>query len=495
MLKKPILFLSVWAILLFAFPKISFSADSEAIRIAKALSDAYAEIAASVTPSVVAIETEKAMDDEEMGELPPNIPPQFRDFLRQYRQQRPAPRAQGMGSGIIIDKTGLILTNSHVVEGAGKMKVTLQDGKEYDAEEVGVDPKTDLAIIRLKDIKDKELPVAKLGDSDKVKVGNLVMAIGAPFGLKQTVTCGIVSATNRNRLGGGELRDVMYQDFIQTDATINPGNSGGPLVNLDGEVIGINSAITTASMGSDGVGFSIPINMAREIKDELINSGSVTRGYLGVEIQDFSSQMRKAMPEIESGVVVRRIFPGTPAAEGGMQFGDIMLTYNGTKLEDAAHLQNLVAHTPIGQVAKVVVMRGGEKVPLDITIAKQPKKMLAGKAPAEEEPEKVAEPAQKYGSEAMGMQVVPLSEGTEEEKEMYKDDAGVLVFNVTPGGVAENAGIAKGDLIMLINQKQIGGIEDFKKAEQELKDKKAALVHFNSSGAQNVATLELDGKK
>lgn len=484
----------LWVIALFAINVVN-AGESEGLRLAKALSEVYAEIAERVSSAVVTIEAEKKMEgDEELGfSMPPNIPPQFREFFRR-QAPRQRQRAQGTGSGFIIDKDGLILTNSHVVEGASKIKVYLGNGAELYADIVGTDPKTDIAVIRLKDFSPDQIIIAKLGNSDNVKAGNIVMAIGAPFGLKQTVTCGIVSATKRNRLGAGELRSVMYQDFIQTDATINPGNSGGPLVNLDGEVIGINSAISTASGGSDGVGFSIPINMAKTIKDELVKSGSVTRGYLGVGIRDITPEMKKAMPELKGGVMVLQTFPNTPATIGGMQVGDILLSYNGKTLDDVNHLQNLVAQTVIGETAKVKISRAGEMMELSIPIAKQPKRMTYdGNDDGEEEDNSDEEKnnSQRYRSELLGMEIVPLNFASADEKKMYEGAKGLVVAAIDNDGIADKAGLEKGALLIMIDQRAVTTVEEFKQAEKSLANKKAALVLYRFGVRNDIVTLEL----
>lgn len=500
MKKSTLLFLLAAALMALALTAPRAAAESEGIKMAKALSNAYAEIAAKVSPSVVTIETEKRLSGEDGAEmaLPPNLPPQFRKFFEQQRRRpRSYQRAQGMGSGFIVDKDGTILTNSHVVHGASKIKVILQDDTEYGAKVVGTDPKTDVAVIKLLDFDANKVKPLPLGDSDTVKVGNIVIAIGAPFGLKQTVTCGIVSATNRDRLGSGELRSVMYQDFIQTDATINPGNSGGPLVNLDGEVIGINSAISTASGGSDGVGFSISINMAKTVMAELVKNGKVTRGYLGVGIRDITPEMHKLMPELKGGAIVLQIYPNTPATEGGMENGDILVAYDGQPLESSSHLQRLVARTPVGTKVKIDILRHGEPKTLTVTIKKQPKKMGDEDEEEESDEEEAAGAGSdsKYRSELLGLEVAPLSEAGPEEKKAYAGAKGLLVTGVDADGAADRAGLERGALIILINQKPVTTLEEFKKIEESLKGKKGALVLFRFGKLNNVATLDLSEAK
>jgi serine protease Do len=462
--------------------------DSENLRLAKALSNAYAEIVTEVRPSVITIETEKreTIGDDDDGATPDlrGIPPQLREFFRQRPfDGNPLPRpqrqqkSQGMGSGFIFDASGLAFTNNHVVSGATKIKVFFHDGTEAEAEVIGADPKTDIAIIRLKDVAPEKIVPLPLGDSDQVHPGNIVIAIGAPFGLKQTVTCGIISATNRNQLGRGDLRSIMYQDFIQTDATINPGNSGGPLINLDGEVIAINSAISSASGGSDGVGFSIPINMVKAIKDELIKSGSITRGYLGVGIRDVDAKMRSAWPELKEGsIYVVQIYPDTPATKGGMQEDDIILTYDGIALKNVTDLQNRVASTPVGKKVAVGVLRAGKNLELTITIEKQPKNLAAPDGENQDAPdEETAETApEKYRSEFFGFSVVPLA-ADPEAKQQYADvkgAKGLLIVATEVGGAADEAGLERGMLLTKINQISVSTVEEFKKIEADLQAQK-----------------------
>lgn len=481
---------------LFLLPAATPAAESEGVKIAKALSNAYAEIAERVTPSVVAIEVNRELtEEEELDQIPFALPPEMKKYFRQkMRQQRPRNQPQGMGSGIIVDENGTILTNNHVVQDATRIRISLFDGVTYDGEVVGTDPKSDVAIIKISK-PDRKFPTAAIGDSDQVKVGNIVLAIGAPFGLKESVTSGIVSAINRNRVGqgGGELGSVMYKNFIQTDATINPGNSGGPLVDLDGAVIGINSAISTAAGGSDGVGFAIPANMAKEIMKELIASGSVTRGWLGVAIGDFTPEMAAALPAagIKTGVLVLQIFPDTPAAKGGLKFGDIMLSYNGTSLTDATHLQNLVAKTPVDDIAKIEVLRGTERLTLNVPIGRQPKKLSASKGSEDEEEKQERTPASVYKSELLGVEVVPLERADKTEQEAYKGLNGLVVLNVAPESPADDAGVPKGALLMLVNLKSVATVADLKAAEASLQGKPSALLHFQIGDRPAVVTLEL----
>lgn len=498
MLQRFYIFAIFTATMLLAAPGAR-AADSEGIKVAKALSNAYAEIAERLMPTVVAIEVVRnTVDDEEFDELPFNMPPEMKKYMKErMKQQRPKNQPSGMGSGILIDENGTILTNNHVVKDATKIKISLIDGTSVDGEIVGTDPKTDVAVIKVSK-PERKFPFAVLGDSEKVKVGNIVLAIGAPFGLKESVTNGIVSAINRNRVGGGrgELGDVMYKNFIQTDATINPGNSGGPLVNLDGEVIGVNAAISTAAGGSDGVGFAIPSNMAKDIVKELLASGSVTRGWLGVGIEDFTPEMAAALGAtgVKTGVVVRQTFPDTPAAKGGIRFGDILLTYNGTPLTDSTNLQNLVAKTPVGETAKIEVLRAGEKITLNVPIGRQPKKLANGRKPAlDDEPATAGAEPEIYRSSILGIGVIALDKAGKEEQEAYKGLTGLVVTEVAPDSPAEDAALPKGALLRLINQKPIATVADLKAAEESLKGKTSALLHIQFGDDTAVMLLDMSG--
>ena len=487
--RKKFIFASLFALVLILSGTLH-ALDSENIKVAKALSSAYAEISALGKPTVVAIRTVKEIDiNSNLPQLPPNMPDEMKEFFKKF-QNNSAPhsqKAEGMGSGVIIDSKGSIITNNHVIDSATEIEVILEDGEKLKGEVVGADPKSDLAIIKIVNPDNRVFKFAELGDSSKMKVGNIVIAIGAPFGLEQSVTAGIISATNRSQLGG-KLRDIVYKDFFQTDATINMGNSGGPLFNLDGKVIGINSAISSASGGSDGVGFSIPINMAKEIIGELEENGSVTRGYLGVAIRDFTPEMGAAIPDVNEGVLVMQPYPGTPAFKGGMRMGDIMLDYNGTPLKSAQQLQNLVAHTKINTTVDVTVMRGGEKKILQITIAKQPKKM--GMPEEQEVKESMAPAGAEYTSTKLGISVIPISEGTPEEQELYKGMTGVIIKNVAVGSEAFEKGLSAGILIKLINQNVVENITDFKSIDKTIGYDSQILLQFFIGKNPGVLTLK-----
>ena len=344
------------------------------------------------------------------------------------------------GSGAIIDKRGYILTNSHVVEDAKRVTVTLQDGAEFESTDIIRDPKTDVAIIRLKpeDIKSVELPVAELGDSDKAEIGDWVLAIGSPFGLSGSVTSGIISGKGR---APTEL-DIMYKDFLQTDAAINPGNSGGPLVDLDGRIIGINTAIRSNTGTFGGIGFAIPSNMARRVADQLIANGKVKRSYLGIEMNHLT---KKILTEkhLNSGVEVSNLAQGeTPAKKAGIQPKDVILSVDGNEIENEVELRNLVSMTPPGQTVTMKILRGAETIDVPVILEEQPEKFG------------VIERAFTTPVEGLGV-VVREVEGK------------LKVVGVPPDSSAAKAGIDAGDTIQQVEHKDVHTLEELKKVITE----------------------------
>ncbi len=362
----------------------------------------------------------------------------FEDFFPHFDQPNRERKERSLGSGFIIDKTGYIVTNNHVVAEADEIKVRLYNDKEFDAKVVGRDPKTDLALIKIEGA--KSLSPLPTGDSDKLKVGTWVVAIGSPFGLEQTVTAGIVSAKGRNISAG------PYDDFIQTDASINPGNSGGPLINLKGQVVGINTAIVARGQG---IGFAIPISMAKRVVAQLKESGSVTRGWLGVQIRDLDESLAsyyKLAPL--SGVFVEKVVPGDPADRAGIQAGDIILSIDGQSVNSGRALASLVAAIPVGTKAKVKLVREGKKKTLTVKVAKQSDEKLqaASKAPT---------------SDKLGLQVTELSAERARQFGLDPDEQGVLVIEVEPNSKSAEAGVLVGDMIKGINRHRIDNLGDY----------------------------------
>lgn len=462
--------------------------ETEGIRIAKALSNAFSDIADRIRPAVVSIQVEMLIPGGGMAQ--DSLPPAMQEFLEKYGMP-PVPgsaepyHASDIGSGVLVDAAGHIVTNDHVIANATVIRVVRQDGSIHDATVVGRDPKTDLAVIRI-DPGDTPLPYATLGDSDAMRVGNLVLAIGAPFGLEQTVTSGILSATHRTQVGGA-MDAVMYKSFLQTDATINPGNSGGPLVNLDAEVIGINSAITTRSGGSDGVGFAIPSNMVKEILGELIEHGAVTRGWLGVAIGDITPDIAGSLQGITQGVIVYEAYPGTPAYDGGIRSGDILLTYEGTPLLRSEELQQRVARTGVGTTVRIGLDRQGSTQTVDVVIKKQPETLMPGRRP-DLTPKPDTPEAQTAQCPVLGLTVASLDEETRQKLEGMD---GVLIVQVEAEGAAAVAGIRPGAVLLQINRRAVKSVADFLLLTEEAKSKPSAVVLYHQEGLDRFGVLPL----
>ena len=339
------------------------------VALAEALQMGFVDVAQQVRPAVVHLGTIQRAKSRRGPNLPQgNDDPFFRDFFNQFfgsegPDSRSEFRRPGLGSGVIIDKRGLVLTNFHVVKGADEILIRLSDKREYRGQILGTDPKTDLALVKFQP--DHELTVASMGNSDALRVGEWAIAIGNPFGLDQTVTVGVISATGRSDVG-----IATYENFIQTDASINPGNSGGPLVNLKGEVIGVNTAIVAAGQG---IGFAIPINMVKRVVDQLVDKGKVVRGWLGVALQPLSPDLAQSLGLAgTNGAVVGSTITGSPAAQAGLQQGDVIVAYDSTPVDDYRHVQRLVAETRVGKSVTLQIVRKKQKMDVAVTIAEVP---------------------------------------------------------------------------------------------------------------------------
>jgi serine protease Do len=382
----------------------------------------------------------------------------FREFWEPFeRFFGPVPprhfRQRSLGSGFIINRDGLILTNNHVVENADEIVVKLSNDKEYKAKLIGRDPKTDIAVIKI-EANDVDLTPIPLGDSDKLRVGEWVIAIGNPFGLEHTVTSGIVSAKGRF-IGQGS-----YDDFIQTDAAINPGNSGGPLINLDGEVVGINSAIFSRSGGNIGIGFAIPINLAKELLPELQAKGKVTRGWLGVYIQRVTPDIAESLGlDKAEGALVADVMAGTPAAEAGIEVGDVITEFDGQKIKDSTELPLIVARTPIGKKSAVKVIRRGKVHSLSVEIGEL------------KDEEVVAEGA----PETFGLSVQTLTPEIAENLGIDPATRGVVVAGVEPGSAADDAGLQRGDVILEVNRETVSDLDEYRAALKKAGQEKTVL--------------------
>jgi serine protease Do len=450
-------------------------------------SKARAAIVKRVSPSVVHISVEKTVQEDGQGQVPDFFDDEF--FRRFFAPRLPIPprefKQRGLGSGSIVDPRGYILTNNHVIEAADRILVKLKDGRELPGELIGADPATDLAVVK---ITAENLPVAALGNSDALDVGETVIAIGNPFGLEQTVTQGIVSAKGRSQVG---LTD--YEDFIQTDASINPGNSGGPLVNLNGEVVGVNTAIFSRSGGSMGIGFSIPINMARQIMTSLIESGRVVRGFLGVVIQDITQELADALGvKVNGGVLIANVGPQTPAAASGMQQGDVVLKFDGRPVKSSNELRNAVAAIKPGTKVPVEMLRDGKPMRLQVTVGEQPQDMRAaieGRPPGEQGAEPPGQGRGGRPEEALGMQVETLS--PEVARRLgYEGMSGVIISNIAPGSPAGEAGLRRGSLIERVNRKPVTNVQEFRTEISKVASGKPILLLARFGAASQFVVIK-----
>jgi serine protease Do len=352
-----------------AAPVPSSPQAASGLALAESLQLGFVDVAQHVRPAVVHLGTIQRAKNRRGPNVPPgNDDPFFRDFFNQFfgsegPDSRSEFRRPGLGSGVIIDKRGLVLTNFHVVKGADEILIRLSDKREYRGQILGTDPKTDLAVVKFQP--DHEITVANLGNSDALRVGEWAIAIGNPFGLDQTVTVGVISATGRSDVG-----IATYENFIQTDASINPGNSGGPLVNLKGQVVGVNTAIVAAGQG---IGFAIPINMVKRVVDQLVDKGKVVRGWLGVALQPLSPDLAQSLGLAgTNGAVVGSTITGSPAAQAGLQQGDVIVAYDSTPVDDYRHVQRLVAETRVGKSVTLQIVRKKQKMDVAVTIAEVP---------------------------------------------------------------------------------------------------------------------------
>jgi len=414
---------------------------------APSLPESFSELAESVSPAVVNVRTETTTNGgrgmyEQFFNSPFGQQDPFNDFFEKFfnsPHQRPH-KQRSLGSGFIIDEHGFIVTNNHVVENADEIVVKLKSGEDFPAEILGTDPNTDLALLKIE--VDRKLPHLELGDSDKLKVGQWVVAIGSPFGLEQTVTAGIVSAKGRV-IGAGP-----YDDFIQTDASINPGNSGGPLLNLEGQVVGINTAIIASGQG---IGFAIPANLASNIISQLKTKGEVTRGWLGVRIQPVTDQIAEYYDlKSKKGALVTEVFPGDPADKAGIRAQDIILKVNGEPIDDNRDLSAKIANIPVGDKITIELLREGRRQTVTVEIAQRDESQVA-QGPGDETTET-----------SLGITVADITEEVARKLNLNSTD-GVYVKKVEQDSKAARIGIRPGDVIREINREKVGNSDDYRK--------------------------------
>lgn len=443
----------------------------------------YADIVDRVAPSVVSILVEsRGSSGRNSNQIPEDLDPFLRRFFEgmrpEFRQQIPQRKRQAEGSGVVVTSDGYILTNNHVVEGADKVQVILANGRDkYKGEVIGRDPGTDVALLK---IEATNLPVATLGDSSKLRVGDTVIAIGSPFGLSQTVTTGIVSALKRTNLGITGARG--YESFIQTDASINPGNSGGPLIDHQGRVVGINTAIFGATGGNIGIGFAIPINMAVDILDKLQTKGEVERGYLGLLLGEMTPELAEGWGIEARGVLVNDVVQGGPAEKAGFKQGDVILSFQGQKVPDMADLRMMVANTQPGTVAKFDILRGGKPQTISATIGKLP---TDGKvASGGRQGQGGGDRSQEF---LTGVQVTGLSDDLRNQLNIPDDVKGVVIGEVEPGSPAADAGLAQGQVIRRVGDREISSVQDAVNAAKEARGKRLNLLIYDGEVSRYVS--------
>ncbi|MDR3747673.1 MAG: Do family serine endopeptidase [Acidobacteriota bacterium] len=472
------------------------------------MSNQFSQIARQLEPSVVNINTESTIKNphggRRMGPPGPDEGPgggdednPFQDFFNRFFGGQPGQGGQGgpdggmgdmrersLGSGVIVDSKGYIVTNNHVVDKADRIRVKLMNDPAtvtYDATVIGVDKETDLAVIKI-DAK-KPLPAAKLGNSESMSVGDWVLAIGSPFGLEETVTAGIVSAKGRNIVPGRQ-----FESFIQTDAAINPGNSGGPLVNMNGEVIGINTAIFTSGGGYQGVGFAMPSNTVVSVYNQLIGpEHKVSRGSIGVEFNAVPNPAVQRVYGVSSGVTIANVTPNGPADKAGLKTGDTITAVNGKEVKTGDELVAEISALKPGTTAKLGYVRGGKNMTVDVTIADR-SKLFASRLGEQEEGGQEAKPQEsKFGVTVRGI--------TQDLADRYKfpDTKGVIVQDVKPGGFADNVGLGRGDVILEINRQPVNSEADFRKLESQMKNGQDVVFLVRPRGQRDNTTVFMGG--
>jgi len=442
--------------------------SQDTIKFLGKLSDALAEVADVVRPSVVNISTTSTVTMEENPEGDLFNDPFFRRFFGdQFGHQKRKYKSAALGSGVIVSESGYILTNNHVVKGADDIKVILSDKREFKGKIVGTDPRTDLAVIK---INAKDLPAAKLGDSSKLKPGDIVLAVGTPFGLNSTITMGIVSAVGRSNVGIAD-----FEDFIQTDAAINPGNSGGALVNTNGEVVGINTAIFSTSGGYMGVGFAIPSDMAKTVMDSIIKHGKVVRGWLGVSIQDLTPDIAKSLGiKQQTGALVADVVKDSPAEKAGLKRGDVVISLNGKPVEDSTSLRNMVSAAAPGKSVELKIIREGKEQSVAVTLAEFKERKAVKKV--------------EYNNVLKGLTMQELTASLREQIGVPENMNGVVITDIGADSPAQGI-LQAGDVVLEVNRHDIKNLSDYDQLVSKIGEKDSVLLLIYREGGTIYITL------
>jgi len=462
-LSRTTYFFLSFMILMLVLPVRSMNAAEKTA--AKDWRSGFVEVANKVKPSVVAIRSERMVTagpgfGEDFFKGSP-----FEDFFKQHGGPPVKRKQMGEGSGVIVDGKGYILTNDHVVAGAEKITIHLFDGRELKGTVRGTDPRTDLAVVH---VEAADLPVAVLGDSDKIQVGEWAIAVGSPFGLKETVTVGVISAKGRSGLGTG-----TYEDFLQTDASINPGNSGGPLVNIDGDVIGINAMIIQPGQG---IGFAIPINLAKTIMQELIKTGKVVRPWVGIGLQDITPDLMKFFNLKEKeGALISQVYSGSPAERVGLKVGDVVIEVDGVKIKSSQDVVHEVLKKKVGQKVNLVILRGGKRLEISVTTAQMPEK-IGERGPA------------KPTREWFGLQVSNVTPEIAKQLGLTKTE-GVVITGVEPNSAGQAAGLKAGDIILEVNRQKILNENEYLSAMEKAKPDQGVLFLIDRQDSTFFVTL------
>jgi serine protease Do len=441
----------------------------------------FADLVERVSPAVVTVTVEQKVDPMQAADLPEDLPAPFRQFFHQFNDgQQQAPRkAIAMGSGFIIDKSGLIVTNNHVIDDSTKITVKLPDGRQFAAKLIGADPATDIALLKVKS--DKPLPSVEFGDDHQMRVGDWVVAVGNPFGLSNSVTAGIISSINRD-IGNGP-----YTDYIQIDAPINRGNSGGPTFDLQGRVIGMNTMIYSPSGGSVGIGFAIPSSVVHEVVGQLQAHGRVARGWLGVEIQSVTPEIAASIGLKEpKGAIVATVVDNGPAAKAGFQPGDVVTAVNGKPVQDSRDLTRRVASLPAGGSASFIVMRNGASKTLTATIAPREDKKVASLEPNQAAPATAS-------AKAMGLALAPLTADTRRAFNLGRDVDGVVITKVDPNSDAADKGLLPGDVLVSIGNKPVRTPQDVQSrvADAHAQGRKSVLLLVTTTNGPRFVAVDI----